>query len=645
MSITLQVVKFLVFVTSTLGYVGALRRYLNVKPVAAPFVTFCSIICVLYVFSLLGLLQLGAYVIFAVGLLLAAFWYAGLRRNLEQKNFDAASVAPYIPVAVLYLAPVVFFSWIIPPDFYLHENDEYSHWALSTKVIASTNALFQADSGVAFKSYPPGTSLFHYYVVKLFGYSEARVLLAHIVLILSGLAAVFASILDRRPLYCAFAYFASITFVSLFDYSFYTIYVDALLGVAFAAALVLTLDYQYTKTNLFILVVLSCTLILLKPIGLVFAAIACTAYFAQRLVAGALFWVKHYRADERKEARRFLLGYAKLSALYVLITASVLSFFFFSWRAYVTLIGGTVAADVPGFSYFFLPECGRVLLTLQEFESRIHSPSFLRLSIGKEVFGVSLVSLTGVLLVMNSLAVFFSRGKERVQTASLFGVCVTGAVVYFGFLLFAYIAFFSNYESIRLASFERYAGTFYLAWLLITCAVSINVLLGHRVSRKQLVGAYLLLALTFAISPQRFKDEVRSAPSDIGNRDLRNKIKRLADLALSHAKKGDAAYYIGQASKGYDFLMFRYLAAPLSRGQTWCWSLGDKYYDDDLWTCPESIVKVVPGYELLVIGNADEQFWRHNQRYFDPEDRLLKEGVFRINTTKDGIIRFARVKN
>lgn len=195
-----ELFEYSLFFISLLGYAGTFRWLTKINLFAVPVVVFSFIICTAYLFALLGLLRPGAYLLFVVGLCLAVSHCIRLLLSFRTLNFNAPSAGIHLVAAGLYLAPLLFFIWRIPTDFYLFQNDEYSHWALSTKVIASTHALFGAESGVAFKSYPPGTSLFHYYVVKYFGYSESRALLAHISLTLSAFAAVFGSILPKRPI-------------------------------------------------------------------------------------------------------------------------------------------------------------------------------------------------------------------------------------------------------------------------------------------------------------------------------------------------------------------------------------------------------------------------------------------------------------
>lgn len=196
-------------------------------------------------------------------------------------------------------------------------------------------------------AYPPGTSLFHYYVVKYFGYSESRALLAHISLTLSAFAAVFGSILPKRPISGAIGFLFALLLVYFFDYSFYTIYVDLVLGAVFAASLVLTRGSKYSRPGLFTVVLMSCTLILIKPSGLVLALILCGQYFGPRIHRGAGLVLQYLRAKKWRNARRLFLVFTALSSVQLLVAAGLSLLTFFSWRMYASLIGGAVVKDVP----------------------------------------------------------------------------------------------------------------------------------------------------------------------------------------------------------------------------------------------------------------------------------------------------------
>jgi hypothetical protein len=634
----------LLFYISLLGYAGAFSKLANVRIFALPVVIFSFIICLEYLFSLLGLLRFGANIIFVVGLCLALICSVQICRRFKIVNFNAYSCAVYIAAAALYLAPLVFFVWRIPSDFYLYQNDEYSHWALSTKVIATTDALFGADSGVAFKNYPPGTSLFHYYVVRFFGYSETKVLLAHIGLTLAAFAAVFGSILPRRPLSGAVAFLGALWLVYIFDYSFYTINVDLVLGAMFAAAMVLTDGSKYTKSGLLKISLMSMTLLLIKQIGLILALILLINYFGPRIQRGLELLANHIKAKNGGKGLRFVMAFGVVSSIQMVTIGTALVGCFFSWKSYVNLIGGAVVGTVPHIRSLLNVQDERLILTLREFSSRIIEPSFLHFSILDYKFGASLVTLTLVLALVSGVVVLFSDGRGRRDLTWVQASFGFGAVVYLCFLFYCYIAFFSEYESIRLASFERYAGTYYLAWTLVTASFSLKIIRKGMARHMQVTMGVMVILAGLLTAPNTFKAELTGVPSDIGNRDLRNKIKRLAEVALKHAKKSDKAYYIGQASRGYDFLMFRYLAAPLSRGQGWGWSIGTKYYDDDVWTSPDkSLPELVEGYNWLVIGNADEKFWMISSQYFAPKDWSLTEGVFRIVGSR-GNLRFEKVE-
>ena len=81
-------------------------------------------------------------------------------------------------------------------------------------------------------------------------------------------------------------------------------------------------------------------------------------------------------------------------------------------------------------------------------------------------------------------------------------------------------------------------------------------------------------------------------------------------------------YFISQASNGYERLIFNYDVAP-NTVNTECWSLGDKYYDGDVWTCDYTIDKfknILKEYDYIVINKADNNFTSKYHELFEDKD-------------------------
>ena len=70
-------------------------------------------------------------------------------------------------------------------------------------------------------------------------------------------------------------------------------------------------------------------------------------------------------------------------------------------------------------------------------------------------------------------------------------------------------------------------------------------------------------------------------------------------------------YFINQNSTGYEKYVFAYLL-PKNEVNYWCWTLGEKYYPQDQWSCNKSLNVALEGYDYLYIFKGDQQLVRNN---------------------------------
>ena len=70
--------------------------------------------------------------------------------------------------------------------------DNFSHWALVVKDLLLTGELPGADTSlIPFRDYPPGTSVFIFYICRYLGHSQGMMLLAQNSVLLACFFALF----------------------------------------------------------------------------------------------------------------------------------------------------------------------------------------------------------------------------------------------------------------------------------------------------------------------------------------------------------------------------------------------------------------------------------------------------------------------
>ena len=76
--------------------------------------------------------------------------------------------------------------------------------------------------------------------------------------------------------------------------------------------------------------------------------------------------------------------------------------------------------------------------------------------------------------------------------------------------------------------------------------------------------------------------------------------------------------------------MFGYLILP-NKSNWGCWSVGQPYGPQDVWTCNQSISKLLIGYDYLVVGNGDNNFWNEASPYLNEGSLAGRQGVYKVS--------------
>jgi hypothetical protein len=67
-----------------------------------------------------------------------------------------------------------------------------------------------------------------------------------------------------------------------------------------------------------------------------------------------------------------------------------------------------------------------------------------------------------------------------------------------------------------------------------------------------------------------------------------------------------SVYLIEQGAQGMSKNMFTYLSMP-NKVNLWCWSIGEKIYVGDFWTCDISELQKIRDFDYLYVINNDGQ--------------------------------------
>ncbi|MCM0034316.1 MAG: hypothetical protein NBV66_00855 [Burkholderiaceae bacterium] len=613
---------FILFL-STFGLISFISQQAEIGRYKAPFIFCCSVSLVLFFFALFDLLSLGLILATALGCFLAILQIIRIARNPKYINAHYSDVLILVPFLIFYLAVATDFKFLIW--------DEFSFWASSTKIIYETNALFKNDSPIFLKSYPPIQQLFQYFFVKQTFWSEKNVLYAQTFWVLSSILCVVGSIV-RGQLNISLTFIIATSFLYFFNYSYSTIYSDQLLGVCFAACLALAYDQHKKTTTAVVFFISIAALALIKEIAILLA-----------LVAFGVFYVSYFIENQssNKSLKARLLYPTLVSLLGLSATIGVLK----SWSWYVATIQATRDVVIPNFSIFTDPALSkRLSLTTSEFFTRVLKPGFLSIS---DRWSIPSPSLLFIFIIFILLSVSVVLIKPRILHTKLvltLSIIFVGALGYLAALFVSYLVFFTEYEGIRLASFERYFSSYILAWMLLLFAFLCSAI--DELKTKSLVTAHVVIGLFICLLiPSVFFKEVRVIEAGGEAYQLRQRTESFADKVKKYIQPNEKVYFIAQNSNGLERIMFYYAMLPYTSSMSWCWSIGKKYFEGDVWSCEVNLPSLLDGYEYLAVYRSDEKLWQSGGTLFDTGS--IKNGspsLFRINRKDGKIESFSRLE-
>lgn len=622
------------FALSSVGYVHFLSNKLKLGLGAAPFVFCCFVAILLYFFGIVGLLGWGWCVATAIGVGLLIGGFVSLRKCY-------VDLAKSVLYALLILLLVCGFYWAIEANFRFLLWDEFSFWAASTRLIYTTNSLFKENSPIFLKSYPPIQQLFQYYVLQFFSWSEKHTLFAQDIWLLSG-----ALLVASRPklgLPTKTALFLSLTtLVYACGYSFSSVYSDALLGICFAAAVSLAAKEEQSMSVWFALVLSLSVLILLKEIGILLALVAIAVYTSNMLFASSVRVARSNQGTLLRSVHVVVLSGIRAHWLKVFSLIGLIVFVMQSWAWYVKNIGASRALALPSFAQWHdEPHQKRLWATLGEFANRMLESGYVSLSAPLTQWHPTIVMIVVALCLLSLLVIYQTRPIQRLFCGITLGILFLGFWGYTAALLFSYLVIFTEYEGVRLASFERYLSSYLLAW---ASFILVKLFEGREHCNHKInffLASGCLIALTLMTSGQFLKElsGIRSVGADY---QLRQEIEGFADQIKKNVQPEQKIYFIAQNSNGLERVMFYYAMLPYTVSMSWCWSLGAKYFEGDVWTCNQALKGLVDGYDYLALYRGDDQFWDQNKSFFALDSIGAARGLYKIEQ-RNGQIYLTRV--
>lgn len=495
--------RYLLLVLSMFGYGLFLYKRFNIKAELIPVTVFSAITVIMYAAGLLNVMYSATLLVLAAGLFLFAYLIA--TKNIRLLDFKGI----FTPGIIVFLVgcAAVFFLY---RGARLYHYDNFSHWGLIVKHMWLKNRLPNfSDTVISYKTYPPGSAVFIYYITKIIGKSEGKMLIAQNILLLSCALTLFAFIKNKKRVVSYLVLAVSSFFMLTLPLSLQSLLVDTLLpllAVANAAVMV------YYRKDILKAAALSLPLItvtvLIKDSGILFAVF-------NIMLLLALAAADCYRQIKSSKKDRVIKVVAVILIAVIFPIACR-----YLWEQHVEMVfpAGTKytsrhALSVEFFKKVFFDKTDE---ERQEITRLFHQKIF------------SLENRGNQLLIAFDLILVLALILNLIYRKKVSGVLLTilaGNIVYLVFqicLLFTYLLGMPVKEALYLAGYDRYNDSIicYIIGLGIICIVS-NMFDDISVNKNRLyniiIGVSIIAACVFGVNQYSLLKRVITPNSALKN--------------------------------------------------------------------------------------------------------------------------------
>lgn len=492
----------------------------------------------------------------------------------------------------------------------LHNWDEFS-WASFVKHLNQYGGYWDSSSAILPQGmrYFPGLSIWESFFVSPQPFMEGALYFSIGLIFITGLHFFLSGELDKRKAVGLTLFYVLI--VCWFSSGVSSIYVDGSMGIILGFIMLAVYEVQDSK-DFWVPMLLSIFLAITKETGL------CLSLLGLLALGLKIIKVKNFK---------------KKTFLCLLATLLIIAFDYFLWRRHVTTHIGTggldfglildrIRADLNGLSIrssetlsllvralFYKPVAYGLLSKTSLAPFIAFFGSFVFLTIGLSLLFISLKNLS-----------------EHLMTFLL------GLGGYLFLLTITFLYFFTEVEGRSLASYERYMGVYFLGFSLLAFKILID---RYLIFKRGTILSFVFLFFLMPPSPRRV---LPSSLLDRSTAKVRTELSDVKNLVITKTPERSRIWFIQLGSYGMEAMILRYEVAPriINNGE---WSIGEKYFDGDVWTenlSLETFREHLETFDYMVFGNVDAKFIERYGSIFQrvPETKhLYKKSIINNQLT------------
>jgi len=591
------------------------------------------LIAFMYIFGILGLLKFGIYTVVLVSLMCALFCCYNIYKN--KQNFISHVLTPGFAIFIIFFILI----WWAQRGRMLTSWDEFSHWGLVVKNMYIFNALGNyPDATTMFKGYPPATSLFEYFWVKLSGnFSEGNLFRAMNILYFSLMLPIFKNIewkhFGKIIIRTLFILILPLVFYKNF---YICITVDAILGIMFAYILI---NYFTNELDTYTILSISFALFILS---LTKSSGSALAFITVLIIAMDILFIN------RQDLKRYIgKGNSFKKFKRVVIVSYPLLFTVaakYSWSLYLSITKTNESWNTSKVTLHGLTSIFDGSSLLYQKQTLINFFNFLSKSLLTDhILKISFIGWMLILIFISIIFIYFICKEDdqkcfKVATIVLF----VGAGIYTLSLLVLYLFTYTEYEAVKLASCARYLDTYLLGILVFLIAMICLKDHENRV-KSNLLTMFLILLLLLTTKLNPILDITFLAPSSIKSSiSLRKVFEPITKIKQTTSNKNDKVYFISIADEGFDLMVSKYNMTPIKLN-IGAWSIGKPYYKGDIWTKDIDVNKwseqLKNGYTYVYIYRTNALFNKdYGKIFYGGSKSIQSDTLYYINKTKGTVV-------
>lgn len=579
-------------------------------------------------FGVADQIALGANLLFPVSVIIFVFT-AWIKRDF----LSVANLKKILSPSVIFFVVISIWTFKHSQHMRFKEWDEFAGWGPAVKSLFLFDKIGPySPAQLIFPEYPPGLSLFAYYVVKIGKvWDEADVYWAYQLIVISIIVSILGHLKWKNTFANLFGLTISVLTSVFFYNSFQSIYGDPLLSLIFGYSLFLALNKEFAQNKWLILnfVIAITMLSITKDIGIFLAAISTLVLLLNLLIS------KVGMADNLRHKIFIPVIIAFLSFMPILVTK-------IGWN--FAIKKGGIESTRDSFSLFFELILGKFNSLKQPYWSDVIN-SFINKTFNHSLTGMNGLPISAFkwMLIFDLLfliLIFSSNGKKEKIRFFVIGLSITaGFFAYLGILLFLYLTTFSQGEALGLASYERYVTAYFAALAFLIAALSLGKLENYELKQKEslLFTSWIVVLLlqsspwnllTYISSPNVASDQLRAQYDE--ERQMISNMNFSVD---------DQVWFIAQHTVGFEFYMFQYELMPANIGRS-PWSIGSPYGPGDIWTDTnlnkDNWNERLNDFDYVFIHSVTDSFINEFGALFEDPSNLTKPGFYKVQHEKNG---------